>query len=72
MTCFKIKGSPCLYRQTGFDGSFGVIGNGQRGQGAGAREMVAQAALTFPQSESFTLAALWKLKLRELGWRLGH
>ena len=42
------------------------------GQGAGAREMVAQAALTFPQSESFTLAALWKLKLRELGWRLGH
>ena len=40
--------------------------------GRGGREMVAQAALTFPQFESFTLAALWKLNLRELGWRLGH
>ena len=32
LTEFKIKGSPCLYRQTGFDCYCEVTGNGQRGQ----------------------------------------
>ena len=34
--------------------------------------MVTSAHLTFQQFKLFTLAALWQLNLRELGWRPGH